>query len=128
MRTRRPRLSNSLTAARAALEISRPFDLSSANEVGEEQSALSPLRGKDLLREVAITAANNLAVCALHRGTIFEAVAQIEAAVQENPQVFLHPQIVHNLKILYVVSLKPAAATAKNALIARLVELYHEPR
>ena len=85
----------------------------------------SPLSSEDALREVAITAANNLAVCALHRGTIFEAVSQIEAAVQENPQVFLHPQIVHNLRILYVVSLKPAAAAAKNALIARLVELYH---
>ena len=128
MRTRRPRLSNKPSLRHELRSKLACRLICRAEQVGEEQSALSPLCGKDLLREVAITAANNLAVCALHRGTIFEAVAQIEAAVQENPQVFLHPQIVHNLKILYVVSLKPAAATAKNALIARLVELYHEPR
>jgi tetratricopeptide (TPR) repeat protein len=119
-----------LSLARAALDARPVVDpakgAASAAEVAAVAAwTLSPLSSADALREVAITAANNLAVCALHRGTIFEAVAQIEAAVRENPQVFLHPQIVHNLRILYVVSLKPAAAAAKNALIARLVELYH---
>lgn len=113
-----------LELVRVSLPSETAMDTDS-NEIGSEYVQLRPLTDEESLREVAITAANNLAVCALHRGTIFEAMSQIEAAIQEKPRVFLHPQIVHNLKILYVVSLKPAAAAEKNALIARIVELYY---
>ena len=81
-----------------------------------------------LLRSVALTTVNNLSVCLFHVGGIFEAIDMLEKYVRINPQLFLHPSVVHNLKTCYDVAYKPTRTSSKKAVLSRLVQMFHASR
>ena len=99
--------------------------LSSSNT---HATILTATDSTSLLRCVAITTINNLAVCNFHIGEIFESIRMMEKYIQKNPNLFLHPSIIHNLRTCYDVAFKPTRTSSKKAVLSRLVQLYHASR
>jgi hypothetical protein len=83
---------------------------------------------KSLIRNVALTTINNLAVCMFHIGNIFESIDILENHIRINPYIFLHHSIVYNLITCYDVAYKPTRTNSKKQILTRLVQLYHPSR
>lgn len=82
-----------------------------------------PLTGPD--NEILLcSAANNLAIAALHAGNVVEAVDVFEAAIQANPPQMLRRDVVSNLCLLYDLSKDGAGARRSKLVMQRVAGRY----
>ena len=70
------------------------------------------------------SAANNLAVCAMHLGKVKYAVDVLETLIQEDPFTFLCDPIVFNLCTMYDISHSASVAEMKKKSLKNVAEIY----